>query len=265
MYLGTIWFFKIPSIIFPKLYLFRNRQMKKYQQIIVGMTILSSLTVTAQASLFDRGNGMIYDDTLNITWLQDANLAASNQFGITTTNSQGYGIRIDSDKKGRMTWNTANDWIAAMNTSDNGSGYKGYSDWRLWSVPSAANICYGFNCSDSELGHLSYQDLGGNGGESLLGSNDVDLSLFHNIQDGEYWSNTSYTSWSAAAWSFWTNDGRQTKNDKTSNQFYAWTVRAGDVTGITPTAVAPVPVPAALWLFGSSLLGLASYQRRRTS
>lgn len=43
-------------------------------------------------ALYDRGNGMIYDDLSNVAWLQDANYA----------HSSGY----DSD--GLMTWNEAN-------------------------------------------------------------------------------------------------------------------------------------------------------------
>ena len=34
-----------------------------------------SLTQTASAALYDRDNVMIYDDVLDITWLQDANYA----------------------------------------------------------------------------------------------------------------------------------------------------------------------------------------------
>lgn len=36
----------------------------------------------AQAALHDRGGDLIYDDVLNITWLRDANLAATNTFGL---------------------------------------------------------------------------------------------------------------------------------------------------------------------------------------
>ena len=42
----------------------------------------------AQAALFDRGGGLIYDDVLKITWLSDANYAKTNNY--------------DSD--GRMNW-----------------------------------------------------------------------------------------------------------------------------------------------------------------
>ena len=246
--------------------------MKSYFQIIAGMTILTSLAGTAQASLLDRGNGMIYDDVLNITWMQDANLAATEQFGITTLNegegrysSRGYGISMFSKNKGSMTWNTANDWIASMNASNGGKGYKSYNDWRIWGATNAAISCYGPNCSDSELGHLFYSDLGGQYGSSLPETNLPDLALFNNIQDSKYWSGDSYDLWSGGvAWAFWTEDGVQIRTNKTE-QYYVWAVRAGDVTDITPTGVAPVPVPAALWLFGSSLLGLATCQRRRIS
>jgi hypothetical protein len=37
--------------------------------LLAGMVFTGS----AQATLLDRGNGLIYDDVLNITWLQDAN------------------------------------------------------------------------------------------------------------------------------------------------------------------------------------------------
>ncbi len=42
-------------------------------------------TGAAQATLIDRGSGLIYDDELNITWLQDANYGAGQA---TTTEAQ---------------------------------------------------------------------------------------------------------------------------------------------------------------------------------
>jgi len=47
-----------------------------------------ALSGAAQATLIDRGGGLIYDDVLNITWLQDANYAMTS----------GY------DADGRMNW-----------------------------------------------------------------------------------------------------------------------------------------------------------------
>ena len=92
-------------------------------------------SLPAHATLIDRGGGLIYDDVLNITWLQNANLAASNTFGLAYNTDLGdhpgdsfgskYPELISSD--GSMNWGAALWWIDAMNTAN----YLGYSDWRL--------------------------------------------------------------------------------------------------------------------------------------
>ncbi len=73
----------------------------------LAITLSLMLANAAQASLIDRGNGLIYDTDLNVTWLADANLAMSNTFGVS-------GI----DSNGHMTWFTAQNWISAMNTAN---------------------------------------------------------------------------------------------------------------------------------------------------
>src|ERR1035438_5147029 len=84
--------------------------------LILALLAGLALFGAGQAALIDNGGGLIYDSVLNITWLQNANLAASNTFGVS-------GIGAD----GSMTWNTAQSWIGAMNAAD----YLGQSDWRL--------------------------------------------------------------------------------------------------------------------------------------
>ncbi len=56
----------------------------KQQKTLLALALIASAAVsgTAQASLFDRGNGLIYDTDLNVNWLANANLAASNTFGM---------------------------------------------------------------------------------------------------------------------------------------------------------------------------------------
>ena len=44
------------------------------QPTIAALAATLSFLPAAQAELHDRGNGLIYDDVLDITWLQDANL-----------------------------------------------------------------------------------------------------------------------------------------------------------------------------------------------
>ena len=53
------------------------------QIILVSATLCSSLTI--QAALIDRGNGLIYDDVLDITWLQDAGLVSDSGFHVFLT------------------------------------------------------------------------------------------------------------------------------------------------------------------------------------
>jgi hypothetical protein len=47
----------------------------------------------SQASLVNYGGGLIYDDVLKITWLQNAHLSATESFGVA-------GLSAD----GRMNW-----------------------------------------------------------------------------------------------------------------------------------------------------------------
>ena len=49
---------------------------------------------------------MVYDDARNLTWQRNANLAASNAFGVTGGGIASYG---------GMTWPTAYAWVLAMN------------------------------------------------------------------------------------------------------------------------------------------------------
>ena len=44
-----------------------------FKYVLVLLCLSVSLSVNA--ALYDRGNGLIYDDVLDITWLQDANYA----------------------------------------------------------------------------------------------------------------------------------------------------------------------------------------------
>lgn len=56
----------------------------KRGKILLAACLLISLN--AEAALYDRGNGLVYDSDQNITWIKDANLfqtlgKASNDFG----------------------------------------------------------------------------------------------------------------------------------------------------------------------------------------
>ena len=199
-----------------------------------------------------------YDTVLDITWLADANLAASNTFGTEGVFPGAYGYA-----GGYMIWDTANAWIANMNAAN----YLGFSDWRLpFMLDTGAPGCdYGYSGTDcgynvltgsagttvySELASLFHDTLG-NPSRSGSISN---TGPFSNLQDFYYWFGTEYAPNPGYAWCFNMSQGYQGTCAK-SQGYYVWPVRSGDVSA--------VPIPAAVWLFGSSLIGLLGVASRK--
>ena len=153
--------------------------------VMVGLTL--GLTMPVQSTLIDRGlfddglGGMmklIYDDDLGITWLGDANFGAGSAFD-----------NGSSTADGRMTWGNAVNWAGSLTVGD-------FTDWRL---PNAQNQdgsgpCTGNGCTDSEIGHVYFIELGnvGNTSGCTLGVNCglVNTGPFSNLQADFYWSGT---------------------------------------------------------------------------
>lgn len=205
------------------------------------------LSTTANAALESRlGGQAVYDTDLNITWLANANLAATNTFGIS-------GI----DSIGRMSWSAAQSWVGAINAAN----YLGYHDWRLPFTPQVDTNCWTFfgaigvggHCTGSEMGHLFYDELGGVAGTPITAAHNANFNLFSNFQYLSYWSGSLNNS-SGTPYRFQFYDGSQ-YTDNPSYSMYILVVRSGNV--------AAVPVPAAAWLLGSGLLGLVSVARRK--
>ena len=206
---------------------------KKVITLLSAVLMVCWLAVFAQAGLIDRGGGLIYDTTLDVTWLQDANYAQTS----------------DYDSDGKMTWNTAMTWASDLAYHDSVRGIT-WDDWRLatWLDP-PLHYPYG---SPSEMWHMFHYNLLGNPGEKISEDHNANYDLFTNIQDFYYWSDTESALFSS--WAKFTNfdgglDGECSKN----NEYYAWAVRSGDV-GV-------VPVPGTLLLFGSALAGLMSIKK----
>ncbi len=92
--------------------------MKKYL-LVIGFYF--STLVNAQ--LIDRGGGLIYDNVLDVTWLQDANYAKTS--GYVTP-----GGRNVSVTSGGMTWTEAMEWAENLEYFDSVRNVT-FSDWRL--------------------------------------------------------------------------------------------------------------------------------------
>jgi hypothetical protein len=211
--------------------------------------MLLLLVGTAQAALLSRlGGESVYDTVRNITWLADANAGAGS---IYDTGS--------SATDGRMNWANANAWAASLT-------FGGHSDWRLPTTWEPDPTCSGrpdsdgLGCRLSEMGHLFYTELGGTALESILTSDDPDLALFRNINELGSWSSTEFGPNPVRAYFFeFVAGGRQESTSKIA-YLHAWAVAEGDV-----FASSIVPIPAAVWLFGSGLGALGWFRRRKTA
>ena len=106
-------------------------------------------------------------------------------------------------------------------------------------------------CMDNEYGHLFNYGAGTVFGAGITPSSP---GPFSNVQSLGYWSGTEFAPNPVLAWDFGFINGNHFANFKYGFRF-AWAVHSGDVSA--------VPVPAAVWLFGSGLMGLLGLARRK--
>ncbi len=244
---------------------------RKFLGAVWAGLLALGLSCTAQATLFDRGGGMIYDSDQNLTWLQDANYAMTS--GYAAANAENDGGNDDILADGRMGWDAAMAWAAAL-------VYSGYNDWRLPAIVDNANdgCNFGFNGTDcgynvdisgSEIAYMFHEILGNESwrntdgtrnstgcpsiSPSCLQSTSADGVNLINLQSSEYWSGTEeYATNTSYTWGFSTIIGNQYYYYK-GNEHYAWAVRSGDV--------GAAPEPGILLLFCVGLAGLGFTQR----
>jgi hypothetical protein len=200
----------------------------------LSAVLFTFITVSANAALFSRlGGAAAYDDVLDITWLTDADLSGGN-----------------------ADWGTQVTWAANLNTL-------GFDDWRLASMSVTAGVpdagpqtsidscTTGVACPTNELGHMYDFNMGDTGGDKT-GTHTIGDVTLTDVQ-ATYWSGTELDS--TRAWRFSPINGSQNGVD-TDVFSYGWAVRSGDVSA--------VPIPAAVWLFGSAL-GLLGWMRRKAA
>lgn len=242
--------------------------------------VLGAYSLSAQSALIDRGGGLIYDDVLDVTWLQDANYAFTN----------------GDDFDGRMSWALANAWATDLIYYDSVRDVN-WDDWRLPIVGPVNGISFdltrssdgttdsgtaftstgpgdggwrdGANNPVSEMGHMYYVNLAGIGecdptvpycDPNPLPKGFDDPAPFINLPTSHgWWTGTELPAQSeedsSGAFYFSFDSGNQEKFTLDANR-HAWAVRDGDVSA--------VPVPAAVWLFGSAI-GLLGWIRRKAA
>jgi hypothetical protein len=212
-----------------------------------SLALVLSVSTLAQAELHDRGGGLIYDDVLDITWLQDANYARTS----------------GGDDNGRMKWNQAMEWVQGLEYYDSVRDVT-WTNWRLPRIrPSnGSNYVYDFSVDgttdrgfntvsvNSELAHMFYVTLGNRGYAATDGSYPQQLygltnvGPFKNLRPLAYWAESEYEPFPGHAWGFIYLTGSQHAGVKDLEAFYGWAVRDGDIASVTPVVDITSPVNA---------------------
>jgi len=140
--------------------------MKRIYSLIIVLSFIFGLTVSAHAALINRGGGLIYDTDLDIIWFQDPNNTP-------------------------MLWDQAMTWASGLTAG-------GLTGWRLpTAVDGPPNLScnngttsVGYNITTSEMGHLFYTELGNKGLYGLDGLPQeyglVNNGPFTNLQPAPY-------------------------------------------------------------------------------
>lgn len=216
--------------------------MQRFRPLALAAVLVFGATC-AHATLTDRGGGMVYDDVLNVTWLQDWNLAETSHYTGTGVNVYGW-----------MTWDAAKKWADDLVVG-------GFSDWRLptmldtgtagcnYSYSSAGGTDCGYNVQThgggtvfSEFATVWYGSLGN---KAICAPGDATCTQFQpgwglahtgpfNRMNGQYyWVGLDYAPDSRQAWMFNASHANQTYAGKDTYRL-AVAVRAGDVVSNVP-------------------------------
>ena len=217
-----------------------------FHRLAAALTVGLFLAAAARAELHDRGGGLLYDDALDVTWLQDANYAKTS----------------GSHRTGKMSWAEANKWIDALVYHDPVRNVD-HSGWRLPKVEPIAGAEFnhefrldgstdeGYNILSprSEFSYMYYVNLRLSGWWTKDGKHpqtfgvmkswtavwngQADLGLVKNLQsDGYYCRSPGKPFPSPAAWIFTTCEGNQRDGLRRPDAGFVWPVHDGDLAAV---------------------------------
>jgi len=161
---------------------------------------------TASVTITPVPVATVYDNLNNISWLADANLAATNRFGLPVCTASGPQPCVNPS--GSMSYQAAAAWVQAMNAAN----YGGHTNWQIPTTPTVDGGCsknnpagggnFGFNCSRNAMGSLYYNTLGLKAPNTAVPIPNSTVGPFSNFQPFLYWSRFSRGSQGYATLSF---------------------------------------------------------------
>jgi hypothetical protein len=210
-----------------------------------------------------------YDAVLDVTWLADSRLAASQTFGVP-------GILTSPQSRGSMDWATAHTWIAAMNAFDGGAGWLGVNTWRMPEVTPVNGVSFDTTLTydgstdvsdqltapidanlnqsgqspgstNSELAYHYFNNLGGVGRCAgvgtertfgcmllpIIGTSNAthsgNVALFAGIREQVYWTGTESAPGGGQPSAFILGMNAGLQNIGHHGTGYVWAVASGDV------------------------------------
>jgi hypothetical protein len=214
----------------------------------VSLLISLIWMTNAEATVFDHGGGLIYDDVLNITILQDANYAKTSGF----------------DLDGNLNWDAAIAWSKTVSYFDVNRNVT-YSDWRLpiltpidgialkqdFAFDGTSEVGQNITSPTNELAFLFNVELKNSTNPFF---NLPTVEKWVNGVGDWYWYQTKYP-FGTSSYYFDTLNGSQNVSEW-SNQHLVLLVRNGDV--------APVPEPEtyAMLMAGLGVMGFVARRRK---
>lgn len=225
---------------------------------IVLLSILFLTTGSSQAALVAIGTATYAGSEYNLIW--DDN------------NNGNSVVWLDYTQSGNI-----NSWVKGLDSALTYNIDPAYIvDWgtNSWRLPETVDGEYyfhwngtttgGYNITNSEMGHLYYEELGNIGrcgtdgtwfpsGWGLTNTGD-----FENLTASLYWS-TQYASYSGGIWGFDMKLGSQSWFIG-STYGCGLALRTGQISVVQ--AGTPVPVPGTFWLFGLGIIVLSAFQKK---
>jgi hypothetical protein len=203
--------------------------LKKSRIVLSALALVGLGCGTANATLIDRGGGLIYDTVLNVTWMQDALIAQTT----------------GASSNGRLTWDDAMAFASSATYFDSVRNTT-WDDWRLpqqFVTTRGSYLMYDTAGTQSELAYMYYVNL---------------VFPLINLTYRAYWTETVNPLRSGEAFAFHFHFGSTEVGGK-GDPSRVWLVRDGDVGALQQS----VPEPGTLGLLGLGLAGIGLIRRRR--